>query len=49
MLAPRGSTTALMCDPLFADSGDLTKATWFKDDVVIGEVIESTNNIYNIK
>lgn len=38
---PEGSTTALMCEPIF--SGESSFATWYKDGVVVANVSSKSN------
>ncbi|VDN07115.1 unnamed protein product [Thelazia callipaeda] len=43
MLIPRSSTTALMCEPLFA--GTSSKAQWFHDGIFVSNVSRTSNAI----
>ncbi|KAH7723103.1 immunoglobulin domain-containing protein [Aphelenchoides avenae] len=45
MLVPLYSTTALMCDPIFGDRSEGTKAVWYKDGREVAKVSGSSNAV----
>ncbi|TMS33302.1 hypothetical protein L596_001061 [Steinernema carpocapsae] len=45
MLVPRYSTTALMCEPIFADSKEDVIGLWYKDKELVARVTRTSNAI----